>query len=108
MNIHESSRVLLITPDNPRLDGASGFVSAITDWGAHVLTDAAATGRFRAAWQEMVPWGETNGSVSATVAVSVSLSAYTGDVCPTCGGSRMVRRGTCSCCEDCGTTTGCS
>ncbi|MCX7908221.1 MAG: vitamin B12-dependent ribonucleotide reductase [Ignavibacteria bacterium] len=33
---------------------------------------------------------------------------YTGETCPSCGSIRMRRSGTCSVCEDCGTTTGCS
>ena len=33
---------------------------------------------------------------------------YTGETCPACGSIRMRRSGTCSVCEDCGTTTGCS
>lgn len=35
-------------------------------------------------------------------------SGYTGDECPDCGGLRMRRNGTCTLCEDCGATTGCS
>lgn len=31
-----------------------------------------------------------------------------GESCSSCGGSRMVRNGTCKVCLDCGTTTGCS
>lgn len=33
---------------------------------------------------------------------------YTGDECSNCGSMHMRRNGTCSVCEDCGTTTGCS
>ncbi|MFN3781365.1 MAG: vitamin B12-dependent ribonucleotide reductase, partial [Candidatus Kapaibacteriota bacterium] len=33
---------------------------------------------------------------------------YTGETCPACGSIRMRRSGTCSVCEDCGATTGCS
>jgi hypothetical protein len=33
---------------------------------------------------------------------------FTGNFCPECGGSHMIRAGTCECCQDCGTTTGCS
>ena len=32
---------------------------------------------------------------------------YSGNVCVTCGGTRMRRRGTCETCEDCGATSGC-
>ena len=33
---------------------------------------------------------------------------YTGDACPSCGNLTMVRNGTCTRCQTCGTTTGCS
>ncbi len=33
---------------------------------------------------------------------------YTGERCPTCNSLRLKRNGTCSLCEDCGSTTGCS
>jgi ribonucleoside-diphosphate reductase alpha chain len=33
---------------------------------------------------------------------------FTGDVCDDCGGSQMVRNGTCLKCNECGATTGCS
>ena len=33
---------------------------------------------------------------------------FTGDICGTCGGSKMQRSGTCLKCAECGSTTGCS
>lgn len=33
---------------------------------------------------------------------------FTGDICGNCGGSQMVRNGTCLKCNECGSTTGCS
>ncbi len=33
---------------------------------------------------------------------------YTGEMCGSCGSSRVKRNGTCTVCEDCGTTSGCS
>jgi len=33
---------------------------------------------------------------------------YTGEMCASCGSSRVKRNGTCTVCEDCGTTSGCS
>ena len=33
---------------------------------------------------------------------------FTGDICDDCGGSQMVRNGTCLKCNECGSTTGCS
>ena len=35
-------------------------------------------------------------------------SGFTGDICDDCGGSQMVRNGTCLKCNSCGATTGCS
>lgn len=73
---------------------------------------AAATGRFRAAWQEMVPWEEANGNQHVAVTVSQVKfawdSSYTGDSCSTCGTMKLRRAGTCLCCDNCGSTTGCS
>ena len=36
------------------------------------------------------------------------LSGYTGDICPECQSTMMVRNGTCLKCLNCGATTGCS
>ena len=33
---------------------------------------------------------------------------FPGDICDDCGGSQMVRNGTCLKCNECGSTTGCS
>lgn len=33
---------------------------------------------------------------------------YTGEQCPSCGSMRVKRNGSCTVCEDCGTTSGCS
>ena len=35
-------------------------------------------------------------------------AGFTGDICTDCGGSQMVRNGTCLKCNSCGSTTGCS
>lgn len=32
---------------------------------------------------------------------------YTGNACPSCQSVRMVRRGSCECCNDCGDSTSC-
>ncbi len=51
---------------------------------------------------------DSNGSPVATPeAVQARIGAYTGAVCPTCGGGRMVASGTCETCQDCGSTGGC-
>lgn len=122
-------KVRLNTPDNPRLDGARAIVETTTEWGAHVLTDAAATGKFRALYSEMII--EREGTIllaekAATHAHSnggyqelknpyvlrdnkqAKSEGYTGDACDTCGGLKMKRNGACLLCEDCGTSSGCS
>lgn len=45
---------------------------------------------------------------TTTLASAAQGLGYTGETCPACGSIRMRRSGTCSVCEDCGTTTGCS
>lgn len=81
--------IRLVT-DNPRLDGAAAVVVAVTEWGAHVRTAAAASGQYRAHWSEMAPYGSP-----------------TGDVCKICGGFQLVRTGSCVTCMGCGTNEGC-
>lgn len=92
--------VRLNTPDNPRLHGATGIVEKLEEWGATVKVKASGSGEFRALWQEMTP--------EPTEPTRVNGAGYTGDVCMTCGGVRMIRNGTCSVCCDCGNTSGCS
>jgi hypothetical protein len=91
--------VRLHCPENPRLDGALAEIVALTEWGAHVATSAAGSGRFRALASEMRP---------VLQPVASNGQTYTGDVCPTCSGSRMVRAGACATCLDCGSSSGCS
>lgn len=122
MQLREGEKVRLRTPDNPRLDGAAAVVVRPEPWGAHVATEAAATGRFRALFSEMellvVNAGAvTTRSVAAGGQRADSLGAaaaaakdhgYTGDFCDVCGSSKMRRNGSCLLCEGCGTTSGCS
>lgn len=89
------SKVRLYTPDNQRLDGATATVIKLEEWGAHVATKAAATGGYRASWDEMLPLAGLNGTQN-----------YSGDACNDCGSMRMVRTGTCLTCMDCGSTSG--
>lgn len=84
-------RIRFNTPDNPRMNGTMGTITETTDWGAHCFAPGAATGRYRATWDEM-----------ETIPVE-----YTGDMCQFCGGVRMRRTGTCKVCEDCGESGGC-
>lgn len=55
MTLGTGSSVRLNTPHNPRLHGSIATVEALTEWGAHVLTPAATTGRYRASDHEMEP-----------------------------------------------------
>ena len=52
----------------------------------------------------------TNSELSAEENAMRSARAlgFTGDICTNCGGSQMVRNGTCLKCNECGETTGCS
>ena len=95
--MYRGDRIILVTPDNARLDGQPGVIAEMTPWGAHVDTPAAATGRFRALYEEMRVPG----------VAPVRQMGYTGNVCNTCGGSRMRRNGSCEVCEECGATSGC-
>lgn len=96
--------VILITPENSRLDGQPGLITHVTDWGAFVNVSAAATGEFRALFNEMV---HTNRNPSNSRSTA-KLGGYTGDICSICGSIRMRRNGTCLLCEECGSTSGCS
>lgn len=95
--------VLLHTPYNPRLHNTQAVVAVVTEWGAHLRAPAAATGAYRAAWEEMVPQAAVNGAARGQAVAA----GYTGDVCETCGGSRMKRAGACLVCEECGSNSGC-
>ena len=83
-------RVRLNVPTNARLHGSDATVVELKEWGALVRAPAAATGRFRATWDEME-----------------LIVEYVGECCSTCGSPRLRRSGTCNVCEDCGDTTGC-
>jgi hypothetical protein len=107
--------VVLVVPDNPRLDNQEAMVVTPAEWGAHVACRAAASGFFRALHTEMILLAETNGHASLAGACKGTASTlsprecgYTGNFCPVCYGQRLVRRGSCEYCEDCGGTSGCS
>jgi hypothetical protein len=89
-------RVRLHCPENGRLHGAAAVVREVTAYGARVATAAAATGEFRALASEMVP-----------AAVPAWGQGFTGNCCPRCGSARMLRAGSCECCQECGETSGC-
>ena len=82
-------RVRLDCPENERLHGASAVVAAVAPWGCHVRTTAAATGRYRASWDELRP-----------------DQGASGDICGDCGSANMTRAGSCLLCKDCGSTSG--
>ena len=48
------------------------------------------------------------GDVDARARQAAKERGFTGDICDDCGGSQMVRYGTCLKCNECGATTGCS
>ena len=55
--------------------------------------------------------GETKGngtSVQFNQSHAAKQIGYTGEQCTSCGSIRVIRNGSCTVCEDCGTTTGCS
>ena len=48
------------------------------------------------------------GDVDTRTRQAARERGFTGDICEDCGGSQMVRNGTCLKCNECGSTTGCS
>lgn len=119
MNVGQ--RVVLNVPENERVHGKYATIETLTEWGAHVTTDATSTGKFRALFEEMeeivsastngVHKGElytADGKRETTTKQSARNMGYTGNICINCQGSKMRRNGTCEVCEDCGSTNGCS
>lgn len=129
-HLSPGDRVFLNTPDNPYTHTHQAWIKEVTEWGAYVVTDATETKRFRALWEEMskepplstpddypletpcYQGPSASDTVLETQPPTPTFRAremgYTGNVCPMCGGLRMVREGTCEKCQDCGQTTGCS
>lgn len=107
--IQRGDQVILNVPENKRLHGAVAIVKEVTDWGAYVATNAAATGEFRALQEEMISEQviETNGVHISPTHDQVIPTQYTGDICIHCQSARMRRVGTCLRCDNCGDTTGC-
>jgi len=83
-------KVRLITPDNPRLNGTRATIVELTEWGAKCSAPAAATGAYRAGWNEME-----------------SLTEYVGESCQWCGSLNLRWAGKCKVCENCGSTGEC-
>lgn len=88
--MHRGDKVRLLLPENERLHNQLAVIDKVESWGAHVLCEAAAFGEFRALWTEMQ-----------------LIAQPTGDVCNICGGSQLVRTGSCITCQDCGANEGC-
>lgn len=121
--VQPGTPVRINCPENPRLHGTEAQVVQVESWGAHLLAPAAATGKYRAAWQEMeivdtilcpptapTPTPVTNGHPSlddSSHRTSIKSLGYTGNICPNCQGCRMIRTGSCVTCEDCGHNEGC-
>lgn len=113
-NFKPADEVRLVTPDNPRLNGALARIVRFgwdrdgRCWGAHVETGAAKTGRFRAHWSEMHPVDKTELINPDGAFLSFNVNGTpTGKACPDCG-NEMVRRGQCPVCPVCGKEEGCS
>ena len=100
------SVVRLKVPENGRLHNALGEVASVEAWGCHVATRAAATGRFRALFAEMELIAP--GRPVQQREVSAKDMGYTGNCCARCGSMKMVKSGSCDCCQECGETSGCS
>lgn len=113
--------------DNPRMTGTLGIVIGVEEWGCHLSSLAAATGRYRASWEEMTlvspnPLPMESGA-SGNEWQPQTISAYldkpktkedlirearekgcvpSGDFCVNCGSADMVRTGACLSCLNCG------
>ena len=88
------TRVVLVTPDIPRLHGTEATVLSIERWGYHCNAPAAATGRYRAGHNEVAQ-------------LLPRFTAFDTSPCPTCSAFKLLRAGACLCCQECGSTTGC-
>lgn len=84
-------RVRLNTPENERLHQSEARIVSLTDWGAYLTAPAAATGSYRAVWDEMEP-----------------IIDYVGECCIVCGGINLRWAGKCKVCDNCGESQGCS
>ncbi len=57
---------------------------------------------------ETVHNGNSNGNGQRKKIFEAKAKGYTGEQCVNCGSMRVKRNGSCTVCEDCGTTSGCS
>lgn len=58
--------------------------------------------------KELVAETKKNGNGQHTKIVEAKAKGYTGEQCLNCGSMRVKRNGSCTVCDDCGTTSGCS
>lgn len=100
-------KVRLNVPENLQLHGAEAVVESPTPWGAHVLTAAAGTGRFRALHSEMRGDAPELLAHPAASVAPPSTFTYTGQTCSCCGSLNLRPNGPCLTCQECGTSTGC-
>lgn len=115
-------RVMVFTPENPRLHGTEATVKETYQWGAVLYAPAAGSGEFRALWEEMRPMQETVRKVptpldsaelgerflaAAPEPTDLRDAGYTGDICDKCGSGRVLRSGPCLKCVNCGEAGGC-
>jgi hypothetical protein len=92
-------RVRIVGSGNAVLEGAAGVVLELADYGALLDLPAAATGRYRAGWWELVPLeADRNGHAPAT---------SSGQFCDHCGSADLMRTGPCLTCRACGASGGC-
>ncbi len=114
--------VRFVHTGNDVVEGHTGVIAELADFGAHCLTFATQTGRYRALWEEMERTGRADGAVvealersydghlnepKSSVLVSQGGDAATGEVCAECGGNMVRRGGPCLRCENCGASGGC-
>lgn len=57
---------------------------------------------------EVVSPSRSSNAEQTTAVQQAKAQGYTGEQCYACGSMRVKRNGSCTVCEDCGTTTGCS
>ena len=107
------SAVVIQTPENARLHGTEATVAAWlydssgTVIGYHLYAPAAATGAFRALFEEVYSLTARSDKVDDGKKRQQAIaSGFTGNACDRCGSLNMVRDGKCERCDDCGSTAG--
>lgn len=100
----DALRGLSFPPDGPVIGSPSvSEARSIVDFVVQELT---------AVYQSERPQQETAGPAVAVKQPSASSTAkeegYAGETCSQCSSHRMKRNGSCLCCENCGSTSGCS